>query len=274
MHAALYSHGRRRPEIARHLGITPRSVKRALERIMAVSRDELVRLAGTAVGRASAGGRLAFGLAGPRETREAQLHLATCPRCGALYERLDLWREKVAALLPVPALEQAQPGLIERARMAAAERLSGWAAAMAVTVRARCASTPSSWGRPAQAARPTRAWPTRPRWLVCAPARPRPIAGCLAIGGGATYCVQRGVDPIGGLTAVVAPAHRETRSDAAPQAGSSRATPNAPSRHRDGAGANADADAARPAPPPTRQAATQPTAQPEPSPVQQRNTSR
>lgn len=44
--AALYSHGRRRPEIAEHLGMTPRSVKRALERIMAVSREELVRLAG------------------------------------------------------------------------------------------------------------------------------------------------------------------------------------------------------------------------------------
>ena len=70
------------------------------------------------------------------------------------------------------------------------------------------------------------------------------IAGCLAVGGGATYCAQQGVDPIGGLTAVVAPAHTREALRAAPQAGSSRAaTPTTPDRHCDGAGAHADADA-------------------------------
>jgi hypothetical protein len=32
------------------------------------------------------------------------------------------------------------------------------------------------------------------------------VAGCLALGGGTTYCVTRNVDPIGGLANVVAPA--------------------------------------------------------------------
>ena len=43
---ALHTHGRRRPEIAAALGITPRSVKRALEQSFAAGRQELVRLAG------------------------------------------------------------------------------------------------------------------------------------------------------------------------------------------------------------------------------------
>ena len=87
-----------------HLGMTQRSVKRALERIMALGRAELVRLAGHGCGSGERlVSRLAFGLASEREIRAAQLHLATCPRCGALYERLDLWREKVAASLPIPA---------------------------------------------------------------------------------------------------------------------------------------------------------------------------
>lgn len=44
--AALHGHGRRRKEIAEHLGLSPRTVKRALERILATARTELVHLAG------------------------------------------------------------------------------------------------------------------------------------------------------------------------------------------------------------------------------------
>ncbi len=83
---------------------------------MTAGREQLVQLAG----RGCASGerlvtRLAFGLASDREARQAQLHLATCPQCAGLYERLDLWRETVAALLPVPAVEQARPGAVEAA---------------------------------------------------------------------------------------------------------------------------------------------------------------
>jgi len=62
--AALHVRGRKRPQIAAHLGLTPRSVKRQLERIMTVGRDELLRQAGDgcpAVEPVVA--RLAFGLA-------------------------------------------------------------------------------------------------------------------------------------------------------------------------------------------------------------------
>jgi len=47
--AVLHSDGLRRLQIAARLGLSDRSVKKALERIMAVGRDELVRLAGTAL---------------------------------------------------------------------------------------------------------------------------------------------------------------------------------------------------------------------------------
>jgi RNA polymerase sigma factor (sigma-70 family) len=43
---ALHVRGSKRPEIATQLGMTPRSVKRQLERIMTAGRAELVRLAG------------------------------------------------------------------------------------------------------------------------------------------------------------------------------------------------------------------------------------
>src|SRR5437763_15547614 len=125
MVAALDRRGRKRAESAAQLGLSPRTVKRTLERIMAISRAELVRLSGQGCESGETLiARFAFGLAGPREMREAQQHLATCPRCGALYEQLDLWRERVAAALPVPVVEKAHLGLIDRALHGAADRMS------------------------------------------------------------------------------------------------------------------------------------------------------
>jgi RNA polymerase sigma factor (sigma-70 family) len=210
---ALHTRGCRRPEIARRLGVTPRSVKRALEQIMALSRAELVRLAGRGCGSGERlVSRLAFGLASEREIRAAQLHLATCPRCGALYERLDLWREKVAALLPMPALAQAQPPLLERIVHAAADRIPGFE-----HHRHGAGSGPlreqllDAAGRVRQHATTAYARVTDPTPL--AGVRPgavaAAVAGCLAVGGGATYCVERGVDPIRGLSGAIGAAPRE-----------------------------------------------------------------
>jgi RNA polymerase sigma factor (sigma-70 family) len=203
--AALHSHGCRRPEIARHLGITQRSVKRALERIMALSRAELVRRAGNGCGSGERlVSRLAFGLAGEREIREAQLHLATCPRCGAMYERLDLWREKVAALLPLPAIAHTQPRLIERVAHTVADHLprpggdSGTLRNHVLEAGARLKQQATVTA--ARVADPTPMAGVRPGAVAAA------VAGCLAIGGGATYCLQRGVDPVRAVGA----AHRAT----------------------------------------------------------------
>ena len=212
--AALHSHGRRRPEIARHLGMTPRSVKRALEHIMAEGRDELVRLAG----RGCESGeplvaRLAFGLASPGEMRRAQLHLTTCPACGALYERLDLWREKVAVLLPVPIAEQAHPGVVERALHGAADALSNvkHRTSEGAGVAREQLADGTAHAKQHAAATYYRVVDPTPLAGVRPGAAAAAIAGCLAVGGGATYCVERGVDPMRAFSGVVATKQQEQK---------------------------------------------------------------
>jgi RNA polymerase sigma factor (sigma-70 family) len=191
---ALHARGGKRPQIAVHLGLTPRTVKRQLERIMTVGRAELVHLAGHGC---EAGepmvARLAFGLASPREAGEAQLHLATCAQCGLLYERLDLWRERVAVLLPIPAVEPARPGLVDWALQRTSETFA--------SVKQHASSGY------ARAVDPTPVAGARPGAAVAA------IAGCLAIGGGTTYCVTQNVDPISGLAQVMSPARERTRDE-------------------------------------------------------------
>jgi len=210
--AALHSHGRKKPEIAQHLGMTPRSVKRALERVMTVGRDELVRLAGPGC---EAGepliARFAFGLASRREARQAQVHLATCPRCSALYERLDVWREKVAAILPVPAVEHAHPGAVERAIHSAADVVSTVRRHVRDSVLGAREHVADGAAQAKQHVASTyyRAVDPTPLAGVRPGAAAAAIAGCLAVGGGATYCVQKGVDPIAGLSGVVAAAQHE-----------------------------------------------------------------
>jgi RNA polymerase sigma factor (sigma-70 family) len=203
--AVLHSHGMRRLQIAAHLGVTERSVKRALERIMAVGRKELVRLAGP--GCESGEGlvaRFAFGLASTEEATQARVHLASCSRCRVLYERLDLLREKVAVLIPVPAMTY-DHGFVDRWLHAAADVLSGvkrHATESAVQLKQYV-----SGGYDYPVIDPTALAGVRPGAAAAA------VAGCLAIGGGATYCVQQGVDPIAGLGAITGPdRHQKVRS--------------------------------------------------------------
>lgn len=215
--AVLHSHGRRRPEIAEHLGMTPRSVKRTLERVMAVGRAELVRLAGHGC---EAGeelvSRFAFGLASPREMGQAQLHLASCRTCAGLYERLDLWREKVAVVLPVPAVEQAHPGILERTLHGAADTLS--TVRRQVTEAVGGAREHTTDGATHFKQHVTSAYYRSVDPTPLAGVRPgaaaATIASCLAIGGGATYCAQQGVDPLAGLSGVIRADDREQRSKA------------------------------------------------------------
>jgi hypothetical protein len=56
---------------------------------MAVGRNEFARLAGLGCdGGEPLIARFLFGLANAREARDAQLHLASCPRCKALGRRI------------------------------------------------------------------------------------------------------------------------------------------------------------------------------------------
>lgn len=112
---ALYGAGYKRSEIAAHLGVRERTVKRDLLEILDRTRGALARLAG---GGCDTGEplivRFACGITSPVEESQAQLHLACCQRCTEFHERLHLWREKVGAILPIPATAHADPGVLER----------------------------------------------------------------------------------------------------------------------------------------------------------------
>lgn len=257
--AALHSRGRKRPEIAAHLGMTPRTVKRTLERVFTVGRDELVRLAGHGC---ESGeplvARFAFGLATPRQARQAQLHLATCPRCGALYERLDVWREKVAAVLPVPAVEQAHPGLVERAVHGAADAVSGLRRHASETVSSAREHITDGAAQAKQHVATTyyRAVDPTPLATVRPGAAAATVASCLALGGGSTYyCVQQGVDPISALSGVVAPPRAESPPKREKAAETSPVPP-----------AVTPTVEAQPTPAPEQPAVTQPAVTPTPEP--------
>ena len=199
---ALHTRGLRRQQIAEHLDLTPRTVKRSMEQVLAAGRNELLRLAGQGCRDGEQlVARLAFGLAGPREARRAQLHLATCGRCGAMYERLYLWREHVASLLPIPVAAEAHSHLIERAIHAAGELLPGSGLSRPGGVRRHITDTVSHLREQAtvtysRAVDPTPLAGVRPGAVAAA------LVGCLAVGGGATYCVEQGVDPIAGIRTI------------------------------------------------------------------------
>lgn len=189
--AALHGHGMRRPQIAAQLGMTERSVKRALERILAVGRREIVRLAGHGCKSGeSLVARCAFGLASTEEVRQARDHLTGCARCALLYERLELLREKVAVLLPIPATAHAD-GFVDRWLHPATDALSN--VKRHVTDGAVAVKQHVSGGYDYPAIDPIALASIRPGAVAAT------FAGCLALGGGATYCVQEGVGPIAAL---------------------------------------------------------------------------
>lgn len=91
----LYGSGWKRPQIADRLQLSPRVVKRELQRIMDVARATVRRLAG---GGCPSGElaviRLACSLASPSEAARAERHIAACPHCSTLREQLELWHDK------------------------------------------------------------------------------------------------------------------------------------------------------------------------------------
>jgi len=135
-----------------------------------------------------------------------------------MYERLDLWREKVAAVLPVPVAAGAQEHVVERVVHASTEVLPGSGTPTGespVGVRRHAAELVAqvrdhATGAYYRIVDPTPLAGVRPGAVAAA------VAGCLAVGGGATYCVEQGADPIAALTGLAAPVHQHEKSKPRP----------------------------------------------------------
>lgn len=211
--AVLHSHGFARKEIARHLGTTPRVVKRDIEGILAIGRAQLTKVTGSGCPDGdSVVVRYAFRLASEREARRAQLHLATCARCGSMFERLDLWRARVAALLPLPPAADQRIHFSERIAHVGSDALvarNGHARPTGLRQHAGQAiaqlrdQAASAYYRTVD---PTPLAGVRPGAVAAA------VAGCLAVGSGATYCVQQSADPIAVFTGLTRSPHHAHRS--------------------------------------------------------------
>jgi DNA-directed RNA polymerase specialized sigma24 family protein len=196
---ALHSQCVRGREIAKRLGTSERRVKRLKEHAYGHARAALVEAAG---GGCKAGkrlvSRLSFGTATASERARANAHLHSCRDCLALYRRLELFHEKIAALLPVPAMVQADPGLLERTVHKTTAALAHAKHQLADTGGQLKQHTAAGY---------TRAVEYTPLATVRPGAAATAIAGCLALGGGAAgYCIDRGVDPVTGLVDVIQPA--------------------------------------------------------------------
>lgn len=220
---ALHLAGHNRPRIASELGMTDRTVKRQLERIMANARDELGQLAG---GGCEDGEtlvmRLACGIADAAQATQAKAHVAHCGRCADFSRALDTWREKAAAILPLPATETATPGLVERTLHGAADGLARAKQQLADTAIAlRQGATDGGAQLKQQAASAYyRVVDPTPLAGVRPGAAATVIVGCLAIGGGAaTYCATEDFDPFGAGIGLIKPApDRDQPADKDPPA--------------------------------------------------------
>jgi hypothetical protein len=143
-----------------------------------------------------------------------------------MYERLDVWRERVAALFPVPPVVDAKTHIVERVVHSGADAVaSGHAgggespaglrrhlSGAATQLREQA----SAWYY--RAADPTPLAGARPGAVAAA------VAGCLAIGGGATYCVQQGADPFTALAGLGSQPHHERKPPNKPKPHHPRAT--------------------------------------------------
>jgi RNA polymerase sigma factor (sigma-70 family) len=187
---------------------------------------------------------LVGGTASAEALLELRPHIRNCPSCRATVRDLHATRlGRLAALWPLPALV----GPLRW--VAGVKQHAAGAYYRAVDF------TPLAGARPGAAA--------------------AAIAGCIAIGSGTTYCVTQGVDPIGGLAHVVAPARereqayprKKRRTQAARASASSVSTP-APTPVATPTAAPPTPSPA-PSPKPAIQATPEPTPEPTPPPIPQ-----
>ena len=174
-------------EIQAVLGISSRAYRKDLERAVRhlALRYELVRDGRWCDTRRSLVLAYVAGVAGPRKALAAKAHLAACPGCARMAGELRQASEQAAALLPLPEIAAHHGGLQRVSDMFTAARegigeLGGGVKQHAVGLASRASDpTPLAGARPGAAA--------------------AAIAGCLAIGSGATYCAVEGIpDPLRG----------------------------------------------------------------------------
>jgi RNA polymerase sigma factor (sigma-70 family) len=185
-------------EVQALLGIGERIYRRDLERAMRhiAERYELVRDGSFCDSRRSLLMAYVMGVAGPNRARQAQAHLDTCPGCRLWAVQLRDAAREVAAVLPFPvladhdsAIRLVELPLVVKERLA--DLLSG-AKQHATAIAARVDSGTAG---------------------MSASLRPGPVAaavvGCIAIGGGATYCAVEGLPgPVRSLLVQERPAPR------------------------------------------------------------------
>jgi RNA polymerase sigma factor (sigma-70 family) len=260
---ALWGAGHNRPEIAARLGVSERVVKRDLLAIMDEARVVLAQEAGNGC---LAGEpqvlRLAYGLASMAEATEARLHLEGCRRCSALMERLEAWRAKVGAVLPLPAAGATNTGLIERIVERGAHAIGSVKRQVfggGAELKQQAAATVSS-----RTVDPTPLAGLRPGAVAAV------VAGCLAaVGGGATYCAQHGVDPLGAAANLIA-GTQEGEPSPPPEATESAAAVPPPAPAAEEAPAYQPAEPSQPettyTPEPKSEPEPEPAPEPEPEP--------
>jgi RNA polymerase sigma factor (sigma-70 family) len=251
---ALYGAGYRRPQIADRLGLPERDVKEQLRLIMDKARAVLAGLAGGGCRRGEPlVMRFVCGISTPDEAASARTHISHCGRCERFSERLIAWREKAGAMLPAPAAEGASPGVVRQIADSAGEKLSALKQHVldgGVQVKQHVSAT---YYRTVD---PTPLAAARPGTAAAV------IASCIAIGGGAaTYCVEKGVDPLGAAKGLIASAPETKPEETTPPESESSTptyTPESPA-----------AEEPAPTPEPTPQPASsepEPKSEPKPEP--------
>jgi RNA polymerase sigma factor (sigma-70 family) len=253
---ALYGAGYKRPQIAERLGVPERDVKEQLRLIMDKSRAVLAGLAGGGCRRGEPMVmRFICGISTPDESTKAREHISHCGRCELFSERLVAWREKVGAMLPAPMAEGAHPGTVRQVADSAAEKLSALKQHVlegGAQVKQHATSTYY------RAVDPTPLAAARPGTAAAV------IASCIAIGGGAaTYCVEKGVDPLGaakGLVAAMPEQQPEPTTPPEPESTGPTYTP------AESPVVEEPAPPSEPAPQPTPEPQPKPQPEPEPKP--------
>jgi RNA polymerase sigma factor (sigma-70 family) len=199
---------------------------------------------------------LADGNASSKQVLTIRPHLRHCTACRATVRDLHLSRLRRASLF-WPLFAVAEPlGRLSAssAPEAVARPRSGYLATVA-DVKQQVVGTYY------RVVDPTPLAGVRPGAAAAA------IAGCLAIGGGATYCVERGVDPVGALSGVMSPSRAEQKPAKKPRAAKASTSPVVTPTVEAQAPALEPTAQPEVTPAPQRAAAPSPTTQPQPTPA-------